>query len=66
MSLASHKSGATSFDLTAFNNGGGSDPMRAFTKLKEEFIYVFSGFNDSKLFSCESYDVQRGIWKEIS
>jgi len=54
ISIASHKSMA-SVDLTAACL---TDPMRAFTKnYKEEFIYVFSGFNDSKLFSCEAYDV---------
>jgi len=34
--------------------------------MKEEFIFVFSGFNDSKLLSCEAFDVHRGVWKEIA
>jgi hypothetical protein len=33
--------------------------------MKEEFIFVFSGFNDTKLLSCEMLDVQRGVWKEV-
>jgi hypothetical protein len=52
ISVASHKS-ASSFDMST----NVMDPMRAFTKIKEEFLYIFSGFNDSKLFSCECYDV---------
>lgn len=43
-----------------------SDPFKALCRMKEEFIYVFSGFNDSKLLSCEVLDVQRGVWKEIT
>ena len=27
---------------------------------------MFSGFNDSKLLSCECLDVARGVWKEIA
>jgi N-acetylneuraminic acid mutarotase len=33
--------------------------------MKEEFVFVFSGFNDQKLLTCEAYDIQRGTWKEI-
>eukprot|EP00349_Pseudokeronopsis_sp_Brazil_P012382 CAMPEP_0202978792 /NCGR_PEP_ID=MMETSP1396-20130829/85117_1 /ASSEMBLY_ACC=CAM_ASM_000872 /TAXON_ID= /ORGANISM="Pseudokeronopsis sp., Strain Brazil" /LENGTH=313 /DNA_ID=CAMNT_0049717921 /DNA_START=1420 /DNA_END=2358 /DNA_ORIENTATION=- len=43
-----------------------SDPFRALCKVREEFIFVFSGFNDQKLFSCECLDIQRGVWREIS
>ena len=43
-----------------------ADPFRALCRMKEEFIFVFSGFNDTKLLSCELFDVQRGIWKEIA
>lgn len=35
-------------------------------RVKEEFLFVFSGFNDSKLMVCEAYDVQKGSWQEIS
>jgi len=43
-----------------------NDPFKTLCKIKQEFIFVFSGFNDQKLFSCECLDVQRGVWKEIS
>ena len=43
-----------------------ADPFRALCRVKEEFIFVFSGFNDSKLLACEAYDVVRGVWKEIA
>ena len=43
-----------------------ADPFRALCRMKEEFIFVFSGFNDTKLLTCEAYDVQRGIWREIA
>lgn len=43
-----------------------NDPFKALCRMKEEFIFVFSGFNDSKLFSCEALDIQRGVWKEIT
>jgi N-acetylneuraminic acid mutarotase len=43
-----------------------NDPFKMLCRNKEEFIFVFSGFNDSKLFTCECLDVQRGIWKEIA
>jgi len=42
------------------------DPFKMLCRVKEEFIFVFSGFNDQKLLVCESLDVQKGIWKEIS
>jgi hypothetical protein len=29
-------------------------------------VFAFSGFNDRKLSKCEVFDVQRGIWKEIT
>ena len=32
------------------------DPLRAFNVLKQEYIYVFSGFNDHKIFECEMYN----------
>jgi N-acetylneuraminic acid mutarotase len=34
--------------------------------IREEYIFVFSGFNDKKLLHCEVFDVQRGIWREIA
>ena len=34
-----------------------TDPFRALCRVKEEFIFVFSGFNDQKLLSCEALDV---------
>jgi hypothetical protein len=34
--------------------------------MKDEFLYVFSGFNDAKLQVCEAFDVQHGTWKEIA
>ena len=43
-----------------------NDPFRALCRMKEEFIFVFSGFNDSKLLSCEALDIQRGVWKEVA
>jgi hypothetical protein len=35
-------------------------------KVKEEFIFVFSGFNDRFLTSVEVLDVTRGIWREFA
>ena len=35
-------------------------------KMKEEYMFVFSGFNDRFLTSVEVYDVTRGIWREFS
>jgi hypothetical protein len=34
-------------------------------RIKEEFVFVFSGYNESKLSVCEAFDVQKGVWKEI-
>lgn len=42
-----------------------TDPFKALCRVKDEFLFVFSGFNDQKLMVCEAYDVQRGVWKEI-
>eukprot|EP00351_Strombidinopsis_sp_SopsisLIS2011_P005393 CAMPEP_0116871122 /NCGR_PEP_ID=MMETSP0463-20121206/1340_1 /TAXON_ID=181622 /ORGANISM="Strombidinopsis sp, Strain SopsisLIS2011" /LENGTH=154 /DNA_ID=CAMNT_0004508963 /DNA_START=2175 /DNA_END=2639 /DNA_ORIENTATION=- len=41
------------------------DPFRGLAQIKQEFVFVFSGFNSQKLVTCEAYDVQRGIWKSI-
>lgn len=43
-----------------------ADPFKQLCRMKEEFIFVFSGFNDTKLMTCEVFDVQRGIWKEVA
>jgi len=34
-------------------------------KMKEDFIFVFSGFNDRFLESVEVLDVTRGIWRKF-
>jgi hypothetical protein len=34
--------------------------------MKEELLFIFSGFNDSKLILCEAYDVTLNVWSEIS
>ncbi len=34
-------------------------------KMKEEYIFVFSGFNEKFLTSVEVFDVTRGIWREF-
>lgn len=34
-------------------------------KMKEEFIFVFSGFNDKFMESVEVLDVTRGIWRKF-
>ncbi len=34
-------------------------------QMKEEYIFVFSGFNDRFLTSVEVFDVTRGIWREF-
>ncbi len=63
LSVMSQKSqGQSSMSVDSISH----DPFKALYRVKEEFIFLFSGFNDSKLFSCEAFDVQRGIWKEIS
>ena len=33
--------------------------------MKEEYIFVFSGFNEKFLTSIEVFDVTRGIWREF-
>jgi hypothetical protein len=43
-----------------------ADPFKQLCRMQEEFIFVFSGFNDSKLLSCEALDIQRGVWKEVA
>ena len=45
---------------------GSIDPFKALCQIKEEHIFVFSGFNERKLINCEAFDTQRGIWKEIA
>lgn len=35
-------------------------------KMKEEYIFVFSGFNEKFLTSVEVFDVTRGIWREFT
>ena len=42
------------------------DPFKALCQLRDEYIFVFSGFNERKLTHCEVFDAQRGIWKEIA
>ncbi len=34
-------------------------------KMREEYIFVFSGFNERFLTSVEVFDVTRGIWREF-
>eukprot|EP00350_Pseudokeronopsis_sp_OXSARD2_P001767 CAMPEP_0170547266 /NCGR_PEP_ID=MMETSP0211-20121228/5624_1 /TAXON_ID=311385 /ORGANISM="Pseudokeronopsis sp., Strain OXSARD2" /LENGTH=66 /DNA_ID=CAMNT_0010852173 /DNA_START=2646 /DNA_END=2846 /DNA_ORIENTATION=- len=34
-------------------------------KMKDEYIFVFSGFNERFLTSVEVFDVTRGIWREF-
>lgn len=34
--------------------------------MKEEYIFVFSGFNEGFLTSIEVFDVTRGIWRVFS
>ena len=33
------------------------DPFKLLCRIKEEFIFVFSGYNEAKLVACEAYDV---------
>jgi hypothetical protein len=33
--------------------------------MKEEYIFVFAGFNESFLTSAEVFDVTRGIWRDF-
>jgi hypothetical protein len=40
--------------------------MKTLGKIHEEYIYVFSGCNDSKFVTCEVFDVHRQQWKEGS
>lgn len=32
------------------------DPFKALCQIKEEYIFVFSGFNEKKLLNCEVLD----------
>lgn len=34
-----------------------TDPFRALCRMKEEHLFIFSGFNDAKLLVCEAFDV---------
>ena len=42
------------------------DPFKALCQIRDEYIFVFSGFNERKLTQCEVFDAQRGLWKEIA
>ena len=42
------------------------DPFKALCQIRDEYIFVFSGFNERKLTHCEVFDAQRGLWKEIA
>ena len=42
------------------------DPFKALCQLRDEYIFVFSGFNERKLTHCEVFDAQRGLWKDIA
>ena len=42
------------------------DPFKALCQLRDEYIFVFSGFNERKLTHCEVFDAQRSLWKEIA
>lgn len=35
-------------------------------KMKEEYIFVFSGFNERFVTSIEVFDVTRGIWRDFN
>lgn len=40
--------------------------MEHLMKMKEEYIFVFSGFNDRFVASIEVFDVARGIWRDFA
>ena len=40
--------------------------MENLMKMKEEYIFVFSGFNDRFVTSIEVFDVSRGIWRDFN
>ena len=42
------------------------DPFKALCRMKDESLFVFSGFNESKLVVCEAFDVSMGVWKEVA
>lgn len=42
------------------------DPFKLLCQTRQEYIFVFSGFNERKLTHCEMYDIQRGIWSPIA
>ena len=42
------------------------DPFKALCQIRDEYIFVFSGFNERKLTHCEVFDAQRGLWKEVA
>eukprot|EP00347_Sterkiella_histriomuscorum_P017673 403348434 len=47
------------------NNAQIKDNFDTLFKMKEEYIFVFSGFNERFLTSVEVFDVTRGIWREF-
>lgn len=57
-----HSGSQSSTNITTIT----ADPFKGLCQIKEEFIFVFSGFNEKKLLCCETLDTQRGIWKEIA
>ena len=44
----------------------GVDPFKMLFQVRQEYIFVFSGFNEKKLLHCEVFDVQRNAWSEIA
>ena len=41
------------------------DDLEGLFKMKEDFIFVFSGFNERFLESVEVLDVNRSIWRKF-
>lgn len=39
--------------------------MENLMKMKEEYIFAVSGFNDKFVTSIEVFDVTRGIWRDF-
>ena len=55
-----------SLDMQTLSVAGRSSiDIESLFKMKEEYIFVFSGLKDKKSNSVEVFDVTRGIWREF-
>jgi len=46
----------TNSNVSQLSTSVAMDPFKALCQIKEEYIFVFSGFNERKLLHCEMFD----------